>query len=141
MAPTRGSQNSVIAGERPAVIMRRRTQLFHRTPGQHDLKPFPLDGSQVVHQAAECGLRRNMPLTDLLIGQAGQLALHDVPVKIKEGLQHLAFPLVLTSSSGASGGTGPGALMRERYRRAAVVGRLARYVAPGVPTSPTAAGP
>jgi hypothetical protein len=32
-----------------------------------------------------------VPLADLLIRQAGQLALQDVPVQIKEGLEHLPF--------------------------------------------------
>jgi len=33
-----------------------------------------------------------MPLTDLLIGQASQLALQYVPVQVKERLKHRAFP-------------------------------------------------
>ena len=32
-----------------------------------------------------------MPLPDLLIGQASELTLQDVPVQIKECLQHVAF--------------------------------------------------
>ena len=81
----------VVAGQCAAVIRQRSIQLLRRTPGQHDLEPFPLDGGQVFRQSAERGRRRNVPLTDLLIGQAGQLALEYVPVQVKERLQQLAF--------------------------------------------------
>jgi hypothetical protein len=82
----------------------------------------------VLHQAAERGLRRNMPLTKLLIRKTVQLALQYVPVQIKECLQHLSFP------------AGAYQLIRRKRRNRAGRGH-ARMVSPAPVTVPCAGFP
>jgi len=59
--------------------------------GQYYLEPFPFHRGQVFDQPAECRLGRNVPPADLLVRQAGQLALQHVTVQLEKRLKYLAL--------------------------------------------------
>jgi hypothetical protein len=74
LIPRDQALRGVLATQRPAIPIRRTRRTIRLPAAQHHLKPLPLDRGQVLHQPAECGRRRHVPLPDLLIGQPGQLA-------------------------------------------------------------------